>query len=61
MSQMIPDQVQKWLRQQSKKLLCRGFRSTGKAMGEVYQCWWRIFREIFVFFSRFECFTFYID
>jgi hypothetical protein len=44
-----------------KRLLCCGFRRTGKAMGQVYQCWWRICREINVF-SRFEyqCFTFYI-
>jgi hypothetical protein len=25
------------------KLLCCGFRSTGKAMGQAYQCWWRIY------------------
>jgi hypothetical protein len=31
-----------------------GFRRTGKAMGQVYECWWRICREINVFF-RFEC------
>jgi hypothetical protein len=24
------------------KLLCCGFRCTGKAMGQVYQCWWGI-------------------
>jgi hypothetical protein len=29
-----------------KILLCCGFRRTGKAMGQVYQCWWRIYREI---------------
>jgi transposase len=23
-----------------KRLLCCGFRRTGKAMGQVYQCWW---------------------
>jgi hypothetical protein len=33
-------------------------RRTGKAMGEVYQCWWRICREINVF-SRFEYHMFY--
>jgi hypothetical protein len=27
--------------------------TTGKAMGQVYQCWWRICREINAF-SRFE-------
>jgi hypothetical protein len=25
-----------------KKLLCYGFRRTGKAMGQAYQFWWRI-------------------
>jgi hypothetical protein len=40
------------------RLLCCGFRRTGKAMGQVYQCWWRICREIHFFFSRFECFMF---
>jgi hypothetical protein len=32
-----------------KRLLCCGFRGTGKEMGQVYQCWWRICREINVF------------
>jgi hypothetical protein len=32
-----------------KELLCYGFRSTGKAMGQVYEYWWRIRREINVF------------
>jgi hypothetical protein len=46
-----------------KRLLCCGFRRTDKAMGQVYQCWWRICREINVFFSpgsNITCFTFYI-
>jgi hypothetical protein len=34
-----------------KRLLCCRFRSTGKVMGQVYQCWWRMCREIIVFFS----------
>jgi hypothetical protein len=38
--------VRKWLRQYSKRLPCCGFRRTGKAMGQVYQCWWRICHEI---------------
>jgi hypothetical protein len=42
-----------------KRLLCCGFRRTGKAMGQVYQCWWRICREIIVF-SRFEYHMFYV-
>jgi hypothetical protein len=33
-----------------KSLLCCGFRRNGKAVGQVYQCWWRICREI-IFFS----------
>jgi hypothetical protein len=43
-----------------QRLICCGFRRNGKAMGQVYQCWWRICREINVF-SRFEYlyFTFY--
>jgi hypothetical protein len=45
-----------------KKLLCWGFWLTGKAMWQVYQCWWRICRQIFFFFpvSNISCFTFYI-
>jgi hypothetical protein len=42
-----------------KRLLCCVFRRTGKAMGRVYQCWWRIFREINVF-PRFEYHMFYV-
>jgi hypothetical protein len=46
-----------------KRLLCCGFRRTGKAMGQGHQIWWRICREINVV-SMFEyvitCFTFYI-
>jgi hypothetical protein len=41
-----------------KILLCCGFRRTGKAMGQVYQCWW-ICREINVF-SRFKYHIFYV-
>jgi hypothetical protein len=45
-----------------KRLLFCGFRRTGKATGQVYQCWWRICREINVLFpgSNITCFTFYI-
>jgi hypothetical protein len=42
-----------------KRLLCCGFRRTGKAMGQVYQCWWRICREIDVL-PRFEYHMFYV-
>jgi hypothetical protein len=43
-----------------KRLLFCGFRRTGKAMGQVYQCWWRICREMFFPGSNITCFTFYI-
>jgi hypothetical protein len=49
----VETEVRKWLRQQYKTLLCCGFRRTGKAMGQVYQCWWRICREIDDFFFQF--------
>jgi hypothetical protein len=38
-----------------KGLLRCGFRRTGKAMGQVYQCWWRICRESFFFPSSIFC------
>jgi hypothetical protein len=43
----------------AKRLLCCVFRRTDKAMGQVYQCWWRICREVNVF-SRFEYYIFYV-
>jgi hypothetical protein len=42
-----------------KRLLCCGFRRTGKAMGHGDQCWWRIYREMFFPGSNITCFTFY--
>jgi hypothetical protein len=36
-----------------------GFRRTGKAMGQVYQCWWRICRGIKVI-PRFRYHMFYV-
>jgi hypothetical protein len=57
-SQMMPDQVRKWLRT-VKRLLCCGFLRAGKAMGQVYPCWWRICREINVF-PRFEYHMLYV-
>jgi hypothetical protein len=42
-----------------KRLLCYGFRRTGKAMEELYKCWWRVCREINVS-PRFEYNTFYV-
>jgi hypothetical protein len=37
-----------------KRLLCGGFRHVGNAMGQVYQCSWRIFREINVLLLQFR-------
>jgi hypothetical protein len=37
-----------------KRLLCCGFRRSGKAMGQVYQCWRRICREIMFSFFQFR-------
>jgi hypothetical protein len=42
-SQMMPDQVQKWLRQQSKDFY------TGTVMGQVYQSCWKICWETIFF------------
>jgi hypothetical protein len=36
-----------------KRLLCCGFRHSGKVMGQAYQYWWRICQEMNVF-SGFE-------
>jgi hypothetical protein len=33
-----------------RRLLCCGFRSTGKATGQVYQCRWRICPDVKVIF-----------
>jgi hypothetical protein len=46
----IETKVPKWLRQQPRRI--------GKTMGQVYQFWWRICREINVF-SMFEYHMFY--
>jgi hypothetical protein len=42
-----------------KRHLCCIFRRTGKAMGQVYPCWWRICREMNVS-PRFEYPMFYV-
>jgi hypothetical protein len=34
-----------------KRIECCGFRRTCKAMGQMYQCRWRMRREINVFFQ----------
>jgi hypothetical protein len=58
---MMVEQVWKCLRKQWRRLQRCGFRRTGKVMGQVYQCWWRICREM-IFFpgSNIICFMFYI-
>jgi hypothetical protein len=38
------------LRQQSKDIYAAGSDALVKAMGRVYRCWWRICREVKVFF-----------
>jgi hypothetical protein len=43
-----------------KRLLCCGFRRAGKAMGQVYQCRYRICRDINVLVSSFENHMFYV-
>jgi hypothetical protein len=55
-SHTMPDQVQKWLRQQSKVFYAAGF----DALVKPWDKWWRIYREIHVFFSRFEYHKFYV-
>jgi hypothetical protein len=42
-----------------KRPLCCGFRRTGKAMGQLYRCWWKICQELNVF-PGFECHMFYV-
>jgi hypothetical protein len=54
----VETEVSKWLRQQSKDFYAAG-SDTGKAMGQVYQCWWRMCRELHVY-SRFEFHMFYV-
>jgi hypothetical protein len=44
----------------SKKFLYCRFRRTVKAMGQVYECLWRICREIYVSSQNVTHFTFYI-
>jgi hypothetical protein len=44
----------------TRKTLCCWFRLTGKAMGQVYQCWWRICGDMFFPGSNITCFMFYI-
>jgi hypothetical protein len=46
-----------------KTSLCCGFRRTGKAIGQAYQCWWRICQWIKSFFfspgSNIICYILY--
>jgi hypothetical protein len=53
----VETEVRKWLREQLNT--CCWFRHTGKEMGQAYQCWWRICREVNVL-SRFEYNMFYV-
>jgi hypothetical protein len=61
-SQTMPYQIALLRLGQKQRPLCCGFRRTGKAMGQVYQCWWKICQEINAFFpgSNIACFTSYI-
>jgi hypothetical protein len=43
-----------------KIFLCCRFRRTGKEMRQMYQCLWRICREMIFFFPRFEYHMFYV-
>jgi hypothetical protein len=49
----MPEQERKVAEITVKRLLCCEFRRTNKAMEQVYQCLWRICREINVL-SSFE-------
>jgi hypothetical protein len=40
-SQMMPDQVRKWLRQQSKDFCAAGFDALVERWVTCCQCWWR--------------------
>jgi hypothetical protein len=51
--------VRNWVRNTVKTLLFCGFRSTGKAMEQVYRCWCRMCREMHVF-SKFEYHIFHV-
>jgi hypothetical protein len=42
-----------------RRLQCCGFRRTGKTLGQVYHCYWRMCREINIL-SRFEYRVFYV-
>jgi hypothetical protein len=43
-----------------KRLLCCGFRRTGKTIRQVYRCWWRICRDMHSLLSNITYFTFYM-
>jgi hypothetical protein len=60
-SQMMPDHVQKWLRQQPEDFyLCCGFRRTGKAMGQSVLMSVEHISKIKFFFLRYEYHVFYV-
>jgi hypothetical protein len=46
-----------------KRIICCRIQRIGRAMGQVYQYWWTVCREINASFSgsNITCFTFYIN
>jgi hypothetical protein len=57
----VETEVRKWLRQQSKNFYAAGFDALVKRWGQVYQCWWRMCRDISFPSSNITCSTFYIQ
>jgi hypothetical protein len=47
-------------RDNSQRIICCGFRRSGKEIGQMYQCWRRIWKNKFSPCSNITCFTFYI-
>jgi hypothetical protein len=54
----VEREVRKWVRNQSKAFYIAGFDALVKQW-DMYRCWWRICREINVYF-RFEYHVFYV-
>jgi hypothetical protein len=57
--QVMPNQVRKWLVEQSKDFYAAGFDALVKRWVQVYQCWWRTCLEINVFLN-FKYYIFYV-
>jgi hypothetical protein len=57
----VETEVRKLLGQETKDFYAAGFDALVKRLDKVYQCWWRICREINDFFSRFEYRMFYVS